>query len=179
MNKEDAQAEIDALSKQVKNDEKFIDQTQTALDEKTVEWKDRSVLRQGEISVISKAIEILSNDDAKDLMTRSHKSQGYFFLQEGVSQTRRTAAAAAIRKAVSAAGSGTASKRMAAIAALVSSGSHFTEVINSIDKMVTTLKAEEEEDLGTKEDCESSRDKNTRKAVLQSREIDELTDDIT
>jgi len=48
--KEESQDEVDALKEQVSNDKKFIEQTQTSLDEKNEEWKDRSTLRAGEIA---------------------------------------------------------------------------------------------------------------------------------
>jgi len=174
--KEESQSEVDALKEQVSNDEKFIAQTQKSLEEKAEEWKDRSTLRAGEIAAISKAIFILSNDDAKDLMTRSHKSQGYLLLQVE-SESKSTEAADALRQAAKAAGN----SRLAAIASLLSSqrGSHFTEVMAAIDKMVATLKKEEETDLETKETCEKDRDEHTRTAAVKSREMDELTDSIT
>merc|ERR1719238_136914 len=126
----------------------------------------------GEIDAISKAIEILSNDDAKDLMTRSHKSQGYFFLQEG--SERRNNAATAIR----AASHGNA--RMNMVASMVEhAGGHFDKVIEAIDKMVDLLKDEEEDDLKKKEQCEKDRAENTRKAAVESRKADDLTDQIS
>merc|ERR1712146_687521 len=105
------------------------------------------------MGAISKAIYILSNDDAKDLMTRSHKSQGYLLLQlESGRKSKSTEAAAAIRQAASQTGN----TRLSNLASLLSSqgGSHFTEVLAAIDKMVATLKKEEETDLETKETCE-------------------------
>merc|ERR1719401_697835 len=94
LTKEESQAEIDALTEQVKNDEKFIAQVNGQLATKKEEWKDRQELRAAELSAIAKAIEILHNDDARDLMKKSFASQGYLLLQEG-SATRRTASAAA------------------------------------------------------------------------------------
>merc|ERR1740138_2016483 len=90
--KEESQAEIDALTEQVKNDEKFIKQTKAQLAEKKEEWKDRQELRAAEASAIAKAIEILHNDDARDLMKKSFHSQGYMLLQEGSLVSRNSAA---------------------------------------------------------------------------------------
>merc|ERR550537_108572 len=87
--KEESQAEIDALKEQVANDTKFIAQTTASLAEKKEEWKDRQELRAAELKAFSEAISILHNDDARNLMARSFKSQGYAFLQEGSSSTRR------------------------------------------------------------------------------------------
>merc|ERR1719428_2362159 len=46
------------------------------------EWKERKRIRSEEIASISKAIEILSSDDAKDTMSASFKSQQALFFQE-------------------------------------------------------------------------------------------------
>merc|ERR550537_1710964 len=110
-------------------------------------------------------------------MTRSHKSQGYLLLQLETGKSKRSEAAAAIRQAAKATGS----SRLSQLASLLSSqgGSHFTEVLAAIDKMVATLKKEEETDLETKETCEKDRDEQTRTAAVKSREMDELTDSIT
>ena len=55
----------------------------------------------------------------------------------------------------------------------------FGKVIEMIDKMITLLRDEENEDLKIKETCEKDRMENTRKAILASREIDEMSDHIT
>merc|ERR550537_1021491 len=110
-------------------------------------------------------------------MTRSHKSQGYLLLQLETGKSKSTEATVALRQAASQAGS----SRLSHLASLLSSqgGSHFTEVLAAIDKMVATLKKEEETDLETKETCEKDRDEQTRTAAVKSREMDELTDSIT
>merc|ERR1719316_1608646 len=82
MNKEEAQEEVDALKEQIENDKRFIEQTEQALEEKKLEWKDRKALRAGELAAISKAIAILHSDDARDLFKKSLASQGYLLLQE-------------------------------------------------------------------------------------------------
>merc|ERR1719456_1775822 len=91
---DEAQEEVDALTTQVSNDEKYISQTEASYADKVDEWKERKRLRTEEIASISKAIEILASDDAKDLMASSFESQGGFFLQvqestKGCSQVKR------------------------------------------------------------------------------------------
>merc|ERR1719409_80160 len=97
MSKEDAQTEVDALTTQVENDTKYIEQAKKQLAEKKEEWKDRQALRAGEIAAMNKAIAILHSDDARDLMKKSFASQGYLFLQLQAdakrSNTRATLAA--------------------------------------------------------------------------------------
>merc|ERR1719502_1605837 len=100
MSRQDAKDELDALTKQVADDKKFIADTEASLATKKKEWKERQALRAGEIAAINKAIYILHNDDARDLMKRSFASQG--FLQTGQTahkaQTRRAQTAAAALK---------------------------------------------------------------------------------
>merc|ERR1719498_1248108 len=54
----------------------------------------------------------------------------------------------------------------------------FAEVITAIDQMVTDLKAEEQADLQTKQDCEKERMDNTQKAKMSSKKIDTNTETI-
>merc|ERR1719160_1847388 len=91
---EESQEEVDSLTTQVSNDEKYISQAEASYSAKVAEWKERKRLRTEEIASISKAISILASDDAKDLMSSSFKSQGGFFLQEnaaGCSKQNRAA----------------------------------------------------------------------------------------
>jgi len=55
----------------------------------------------------------------------------------------------------------------------------FDPIIKAINKMVATLQQEEQQDLETKQTCESDRMSNSRKAITDSRTIDEKTDEIT
>merc|ERR1719298_189433 len=79
---EESQEEVDSLTDQVENDEKYISQVEASYADKVDEWKERKRLRTEEIASISKAISILASDDAKDTMSSSFKSQGGFFLQD-------------------------------------------------------------------------------------------------
>merc|ERR1719421_2136169 len=54
----------------------------------------------------------------------------------------------------------------------------FAELITAIDQMVTDLKAEEQDDLKTKQDCEKERMDNTQKAKMSSKKIDTNTETI-
>jgi len=178
MSREDAQAEVDALKTQIENDTKFIKQTAQSLADKKGEWKDRQELRAGEIAAINKAIAILRSDDARDLFKRSYASQ-VFFLQTSTAQSVR--AVDVLRKTAHQTGD----RRLATLASTVSktdplaTGSHFDKVIAAIDKMVETLKGEEETDLENKEECEKDRADDTRTAILLGRGMDEHTDTIT
>merc|ERR1719443_1351329 len=183
MSRQDAEDELNALKKQVKDDTKFIAQTEKALAEKKKQWKVRSELRTGELGAISKAISILHNDDARDLFKRSFASQAPGqFLQ--VSQTSQKAlslqkASATLRDAALRSGD----QRLLALAKDVAKPKSvkvkFDPIIKAIDKMIETLKEEEDKDLDIKQTCEEDRMKDTRDAIVASRDIDEMSDQIT
>jgi len=178
MSKEDAETERDALTTQRTNDEGFIDATAGDLANKKGEWKDRQILRAGEIEAINKAVSILHSDDARDMFKSSMKSQS--FLQ--VTATSKVSSAGAI---LATAAKRTGDKRMAALAKSLqtpnesmATGSHFDEVIAAIDDMVATLKSEEEIDLENKETCEKDRADDTRTAIKAARTMDERSDTV-
>jgi len=179
MGKEDAESERDALTTQKTNDENFIGATSTDLATKKSEWKDRQLLRAGEIEAINKAVSILHSDDARDMFKSSYKSQG-FFLQVTAS-SKSSSAGAILARAAKRSGD----KRMAALAQSLqtpnesmATGSHFDEVIAAIDDMVSTLKSEEDVDLENKETCEKDRADDTRTAIKAGRTMDERSDTI-
>mmetsp|Transcript_59398 Transcript_59398/g.173783 ORF Transcript_59398/g.173783 Transcript_59398/m.173783 type:complete len:728 (-) Transcript_59398:75-2258(-) len=179
----EAQDEVGALTQQISNDNTFIQQTKAELAQKKQEWKTRSALRTAEIAAFSKAIEILYNDDARDLMKKSYASQGYSLVQEHEQVSRGKAAgrlemAVDLLRKTAKAGS---DKRLTLFASRISLGNRgqFTTVIGAIDAMVQTLKDEENTDLTNKELCEADRANDTRLAAKTSREMDEATDSIT
>merc|ERR1719160_836600 len=174
--RENVEEEIAALEKQVELDTKYIEQTQTALDDMKAEYKDRKKLRAGELEAISKAIGVLTSDEARDTFSKSYESQGYLqtatvgalLLQTGQRAERRST-----EETLRAVASKTGDRRLLGLATLVSQG-HFDEVLKAIDGMIDTLKEEGDEDLEIKEDCEKTRAKKTRQAIVDSRDIDEM-----
>lgn len=181
VSKADAEDERDALKKNVKNDERFIKQTEKALKDKKKEWEARSKLRDGELQAISKAVSILYNDDARDTFKRSYESQeGLFFLQENSLASQSLGQAVSMLKKLEAS---TGDKRLSALASLVavadpSAKEKFKPVIKAINKMIKTLKEDEKDDLKTKQTCEEDRMDDTRDALVAARDMDEMTDAI-
>jgi len=181
MSKQDSKDEVADLKKQVAADEKFIKETEKGLADKKTEWKARQDLRAGEVAAISKAVYILHNDDARDLMKKSFQSQGFLFLQTQqkthMERIARAAngAAAALRDAARRSGD----NRLLALAEGLANPSvktKFGPVLKAIDKMIALLKDQENKDLEIKQTCETDRMSDTRKAILAGREIDENTD---
>merc|ERR1719428_32059 len=144
---EESQEEVDALTTQVENDEKYIGQAEDAYAVKITEWKERKRLRTEEIASISKAISILASDDAKDLMSSSFKSQGGFFLQEEAAGcSKRKRAAKVVSKLRDMAGKHS-DPRLAALAVRVHmhSKGHFDKIVTEVMKMVSDLHEEADE----------------------------------
>merc|ERR1719161_983097 len=171
---EDSNSEKDALTKQVENDKKFIENTIKDLADKKGEWKDRSELRTGEAAAVTKAIGILHNDDARDLFKKSFSSQGLLLLQVDETAARGVRAAEVIRRIP------IKDPRLSLLALKVQqrAGGHFDAVISDIDKMIVTLKKEEDSDKEIKEDCEDDRMVDARKSIVTSRTIDEHSEKI-
>merc|ERR1719327_1809395 len=177
LNAQESQDEVDALTTQVENDEKYIGQVEDSYAVKITEWKERKRLRTEEIASISKAISILASDDAKDLMSSSFKSQGGFFLQEntaGCSKQKR--AAKVVSKLRDMAGKHS-DPRLAALAVRVHmhSRGHFDKIVTEVMKMVSDLHEEADEDLKTKETCEQDRMTNTKTAKKSAQSMDDET----
>jgi len=175
---DEAQEEVDALTTQVENDEKYISQAEASYADKVAEWKERKRLRTEEIASISKAIEILASDDAKDTMSSSFKSQGNFFLQEVDSKAdcKRKKVTKVINKLrdMAAKHSDPRLSQLAVNLHLHAKG-HFDKIVAEVMKMVSDLHEEADEDLKTKETCESDRMSNTKTAKKMAQSMDDET----
>jgi predicted nucleic acid-binding Zn-ribbon protein len=171
---DEAQEEVDALTTQVSNDEKYISQAEASYAEKVVEWKERKRLRTEEIASISKAIEILASDDAKDTMSASFKSQGNFFLQESGCQRKK---ATKVMHKLRAMATKHNDPRLSALAVKVHmhSKGHFDKIVAEVMKMVSDLHEEADEDLKVKETCEADRMSNTKTAKKMAQAMDDET----
>mmetsp|Transcript_63391 Transcript_63391/g.110551 ORF Transcript_63391/g.110551 Transcript_63391/m.110551 type:complete len:731 (-) Transcript_63391:60-2252(-) len=177
LSRQEASDEVDALQAQIRTDKGFIEQTQNDLATKTAEWKARKALRAGELQAISKTINVLHNDDARDLFKKSFTSQGYMFLQESAAQKSRLHKAAVSLRELAAV---TKDHRLLTLAPFSANESAvIAPAIEAIDNLIAKLQADEADDLAKKEKCETERAADTRAAILKAREIDEKTDQIT
>jgi len=144
-------------------------------------------LRTEEIASISKAIEILASDDAKDTMSSSFKSNmGTFFLQNDDEETARCSPKRRGHKAIEKLKAGAqkhSDSRLAALAVSVSmdmtsstkTKGHFDKIVKSIDDMIADLHSEYDEDMKTKEACEADRMSNTKTAKKAAQAMDDET----
>lgn len=176
MSKQEAEDEIEALKAQVEADTKFIAQVEEAYKVKQGEFEERKALRMSEIEAISKAINVLHSDDARDLFKKSYASQGLLLLQRnaGPCQARLQATVARLWSLAAA-----RHNPQLTLLARAATGGKFSEVIAMVDKLVAQLEDEAKEDLEKKEQCETDMAASTREASLTSRQIDTLSDAIT
>jgi len=173
LSKSEAQNEMDALTAQITADTNFVKDAKTSHTTKSQEWQARKDLRQNEITAISKALEILHSDDARDLFRKSFQSQGYSFLQtatRGRCQRTWNERAASLHEFARA-----VHDPRVALLAMSAKNSQMKVVIESIDKLVTKLEAEDTADLTKKESCEKDLADNYGQARGSALKIDDNT----
>merc|ERR1719375_2166284 len=143
------------------------------------EWKERKRLRAGEMAAVSKAMAVLTSDDARDIFSSSQKSQTALLLQvedetSGCSPRKRLAKAVT-KLRETAVKHNDARLTSLAIFTQLSTRGHFDAIVSSIDKMISDLKAEYEEDLTTKDNCLDDRLSNTKIAKQNAQAMDDQT----
>eukprot|EP00933_Yihiella_yeosuensis_P067817 TRINITY_DN728_c0_g1_i1.p1 TRINITY_DN728_c0_g1~~TRINITY_DN728_c0_g1_i1.p1 ORF type:complete len:713 (+),score=270.93 TRINITY_DN728_c0_g1_i1:91-2229(+) len=166
--KAESEAEIEKLEKQIEADDKIIADTKKELDEKEKMFNERLEYRTGEQEAISKAVEILHSDEARDLFAKAKPS----FLQVSevseMAVQRMKMASKAISKGAN------TDHRMMILAAqltrvvrqqdLTMENPTFDAVLGKIDEMKKAIKDEETADLKKKDSCEKNFDDDTAKA---------------
>merc|ERR1719401_1948474 len=149
----------DDTEKQMKADIEFFDLTKAACESKHEEWTTRKELRDEELEGITKAIEILSSDEARELFDKSIKPGVETFLQVASTPTllQDSSNAPNIRayNALKAGIKQSHSVRLAALAVRIRTAKfgHFEAVIKAIDEMLKTLEEEGAADLAKKTQC--------------------------
>jgi len=149
----------DDTEKQMKADTDFFDQTKAACESKHEEWTERDSMRKEELDGISKALEILTSDEARALFSKSIKPGVETFLQvastPSLLQDAASVPAAKAYAALRSPARQSKSLRLAALAVEVRQAKvgHFDKVIKAIDNMVKTLQEEGDADLAKKTQC--------------------------
>jgi len=103
------------------------------------------------------------------MMPFESKCHTFLRVKEQDDRHQKNDALQVVRPASMAVGDG----RLAEITSRLSKGAHFEELIESVDQVMTMLKAEEAEDLKHKETCEEDKAADTRKATKFSKPMDE------
>merc|ERR1719191_1018385 len=132
------------------------------------EWEERQKTRQLEMEAVSKALAILSGDDAHDLFTKTFNPS--LLQKENTMHSERRSQAS---KLLSAVASKLQNPRLATLAVRVRLDA-FTRVKKAIDDMVASLLKEKEDEIKHKDFCTDEFNKNQLQTERKDREKEDL-----
>eukprot|EP00413_Alexandrium_margalefii_P049387 CAMPEP_0204609382 /NCGR_PEP_ID=MMETSP0661-20131031/60882_1 /ASSEMBLY_ACC=CAM_ASM_000606 /TAXON_ID=109239 /ORGANISM="Alexandrium margalefi, Strain AMGDE01CS-322" /LENGTH=667 /DNA_ID=CAMNT_0051621043 /DNA_START=106 /DNA_END=2109 /DNA_ORIENTATION=- len=149
-------------------DEEFLMNLKEKCQMTDAEWEERQKTRQLEMEAVSKALSVLSGDDAHDLFTRTFNPA--LVQKESAKDSKRRAKAAAL---LTSASERLQSPRLSALAYRVRLDA-FTRVKKAIDDMVAQLLKEKEDEIKHKDFCVDEFNKNQLQTEKKEREKQDL-----
>merc|ERR1719375_1685887 len=167
----------------LKNDEELFISARDQCKAKSDAWDERGRLRTAELDGITKALEILTSDDARDTFLNATSTRAIdTFGSEGVdvdfvqleeSTSPRAKAYRTVKKLV---GGRKENLRLARLAVAIRTATtgHFDDVISSIDTMIAELKAEGAKDVDQKKWCIEERHAQNMNKDEYEYQIDQL-----
>jgi len=147
-------------------DEEFLMMLKEKCSTTDAEWEERQKTRQLEMEACSKALAVLSSDDAHDLFTKTFNPA---FVQTEARSERRSKAAAVL----SAVAKKLNSPRLSAIATKIRLDA-FTKVKKAIDDMVAQLLKEKADEIKHKDFCVEEFNTNQLQTEKKDREKEDL-----
>jgi len=161
-----AQAETDLhdTKESLAADEKFLMMLKEKCQMTDKEWEERQTTRQDEMGAVSKALALLSGDDAHDLFTKT-----FNFVQTGMQSAQREQAS----KLLAAAARKLNSPRLSNLAYRVKLDA-FTRVKKAIDEMVAELLKEKADEIKHKDFCVDEFNTNQVQTERKTREKKDL-----
>jgi chromosome segregation ATPase len=142
-----AKEDLEDTKKSLSADEQFLMMLKEKCSMTDAEWEERQKTRQAEMEAVSKALAILSGDDAHDLFTRTFNPS--LLQKENAMHSERRAQAS---KLLSAIAKKHQNPRLATLAVRVRLDA-FTRVKKAIDDMVAQLLKEKEDEIKHKDFC--------------------------
>merc|ERR1719211_833796 len=167
-NNAQSKADLDDTKASLSADEEFLMMLKEKCAMTDKEWEERQKTRQLEMEAVSKALAVLSGDDAHDLFTRTFNPA---LLQEAaaeVSQRRAMASAVLSRVAAKA-----QNPKLATLAYRVKLDA-FTRVKKMIDEMIAQLLKEKEDEIKHKDFCVDEFNANQLETETKEREKKDL-----
>jgi hypothetical protein len=161
-----AKEDIEDTKNNLSADEEFLLMLKEKCSTTDAEWEERQKTRQLEIEACSKALAILSSDDAHDTFTKTFNPA---FLQVESSSSRRKQAADLLSKLAKKVGN----PRLATLASQVKLDA-FTKVKQAIDDMVTQLLKEKEDEIKHKDFCTDEFNTNQLQTEKKERKKEDL-----
>merc|ERR1712178_580761 len=139
--------DLEDTKKSLSADEEFLMMLKEKCSTTDAEWEERQKTRQLEMEACSKALAVLSSDDAHDLFTKTFNPA--FVQTEAAMHSERRAQAS---KLLSTVAQKTQNPRLATLAVRVRLDA-FTRVKKAIDDMVSQLLKEKEDEIKHKDFC--------------------------
>ena len=161
-----AKEDLDDTKASLTEDEAFLTMLKEKCSSTDAEWEARQKTRQLEMEACSKALAVLSSDEAHDLFTKTFNPA---FLQVEEHSERRTEAASVL-KAMALKNN---NPRLAALAMKVKLDA-FVRVKKAIDDMVTQLLAEKADEIKHKDFCVEEFNTNQIQTERKDREKEDL-----
>jgi len=170
-NEKNAQAKIDVedTKSALSADEEFLMMLKEKCQMTDKEWEARQKTRQLEMEAVSKALAVLSGDDAHDTFTRTFNPA---FIQERAADTSQRRAAASLVLSVAAKKAHNAN--LASLAYRVKLDA-FERVKKMIDEMIAALLQEKEDEIKHKDFCVDEFNSNQLQTEKKQRESNDLT----
>merc|ERR1719401_2150539 len=163
-----AKEDIQDTKKSLSADEQFLMMLKEKCSMTDGEWEERQKTRQLEMEACSKALAVLSSDDAHDLFTKTFNPS--FVQKESAAHSERRTQAS---KLLSAVAQKVQNPRLATLAVRVRLDA-FTRVKKAIDDMVSPLLKEKEDEIKHKDFCVDEFNTNEMQTDKKNREKADL-----
>merc|ERR1711988_2014409 len=163
-----AKEDLADTKKTLSADEEFLIMLKEKCSMTDAEWEERQKTRQLEMEAVSKALAVLSTDDAHDLFTKTFKPS--LLQMEASKQSERRSQAS---KLLSSVAKKLQSPRLATLAVRVRLDA-FTRVKKAIDDMVARLLKEKEDEIKHKDFCVDEFNSNELQTEKKEREKADL-----
>merc|ERR1740127_13359 len=162
----ESKEDLEDTKKSLAADEEFLAMLKEKCSGTDAEWEERQKTRQLEMEACSKALAVLSSDEAHDLFTKTFNPA---FVQTAENSERQNAAAKLLKEVALK----TDSPRLAAIAMRVRLDA-FEKVKKAIDDMVSQLLKEKEDEIKHKDFCVEEFNTNQLQTEEKEREKSDL-----
>merc|ERR1712224_1047489 len=164
-----AKEDVEDTKKSLSADEQFLMMLKEKCSMTDAEWEERQKTRQLEMEAVSKALAVLSTDDAHDLFTKTFNPS--LLQKEGSMHSERRALAS---KVLSNAARKSNNPRLATLAVRVRLDA-FTRVKKAIDDMVAQLLKEKADEIKHKDFCTDEFNTNELQTEKKERAKSDLT----
>merc|ERR1719267_118054 len=164
-----AKEDVEDTKKSLSADEQFLMMLKEKCSMTDGEWEERQKTRQLEMEACSKALAVLSSDDAHDLFTKTF-NPSFVQKESAMHSERRTQAS----KLLSAVAQKVQNPRLATLAVRVRLDA-FTRVKKAIDDMVSQLLKEKEDEIKHKDFCVDEFNTNELQTEKKERAKSDLT----